>query len=373
MTKPLPPRAKLLMRFFEALNQTRARYCVMNNYEDLPLVIPSDVDIAVDPAFFAGLDQMISAFSAQEQVPVVQKIWHGNRKCAYILGTEKPRAFLQLDFFVEFSIKGCPNLIASHDLLDGRRAFGRFFIPRPDVERVFTVMRRLFKDDWAERHTARVQELTARISGAAWLPARYAWLQQSIDLANAGDVATLSRQRAEGWVRLKQSAGAGLSSLGWLRNLVWQSRRGVARLRDETGNLSLVLGTIEGEADALAALETVFHRRLTIDENWLEKQGGGLKLAARIKLLKQRKGLVLVRLGENTPRARKLAAKLGRFGLVDQAIMGKDAVDAPKLRTSVVVVADGADMIEAILASQIAKTRIALARRGTQTSGRSHG
>jgi len=373
MNEPLSPRARLLMRFFDTLNKTPARYCVMNNYEDLPQIIPSDVDIAVDPVFFAGLDQMISAFAAQERVAVVQKIWHGNRKCAYILATEKPRGFLQLDFFVEFSIKGCPNLIASHDLLDGRRAYGRFFIPRPDVERVFTIMRRLFKDDWAERHTARVQALTARIDGRAWLPARYAWLQQTIDLAIAGDVARLSRQRAEGWARLKKSAGAGLSARARLRNMLWQSRRGVARLRDETGNLSLVFGAVEGEAEALAALEMAFHRRLIIDETWLERQGGGLKLAARIKLLKQRKGLVLLRLGANTPRARRLAALLGRLGLVDQVLCAEKPTTAHGCNSPVVKVASGPGMIEAILATQIAKTKIALSRRGTQTSGRKNG
>ena len=375
MTEPLPPRAALLMCFFEVLNQTDACYCVMNNYEDLPRIIPSDVDIAINPAFFAKLDQFIAAFAAKNAVSVVQKIWHGNRKCAYILatGTPRNRAFLQLDFFVEFSIKTCPNLIVSADLLAECRPYGLFFIPRPDVERVFTVMRRLFKDDWSARQVARVQELSRRIIGEPWLPKRFGWLQQSLDQANAGDVTGLAAKRAADWARLKKSATSGLSLGAKLRNLAWQSRRGLARLRDETGNLSIVIGTIEGEAEALGALEMVFHRRLIIDETWLEKHRGNLRLVARIKLLKQRKGLLLVRLGEKTPKTERLMARLHRLGMVDQVLLGAAASTAQKAKWAAVRAPDGPAMIEAILATQIAKTKTALSRRGTQTSRRENG
>ena len=356
-----------------------ARYCVMNNYEDLPQVIPSEVDIAIDPVFFAGLDGMISAFAAHEGVQVVQKIWHGTRKCAYILATDAPRAFLQLDFFVEFSIKHCPNLISNDDLLNDRQPYRNFYIPRPDVERLFTVMRRLFKDDWEVRHCDRVCELGGRISGEAWLPARFAWLQNSFDLAVAGDVETLASQRAAHWAKLKQTAKNGLSPLAKWRNLGWQSRRGVARLGDETGNLSLVFGEIAGEADAVSALGMAFHRQLTIDEAWLEKRGKGgfpggmLALIARLKLLKQRKGLVLVRVGPRTPRARKLAAQLRRFGLIDQILLAEGEEEARAWGAPLVEVKDGSELIEAILATQTAKTKIALARKWTQTSRRADG
>ncbi len=333
-------------------------------------------------AIFTALDRHARDFARRENADVVQKIWHGNRKCAYVLavGEARAREFIQLDFFVEFSMSYCPNLITHCDLVTDRQPLRNFYTPRSEVELLFTVMRRLFKDDWADRHCGRVAELRARITGDAWLPTRYSWLRETVDLACAGDVKTLARQRGASWRRLKRVAWQGLSPVAALGHLVWQSRRGATRLRDETGNLSLVLGTVgRGEDDSLDALNIVFHRYLTVDEAWLEKHGTGrspasaLKLAAHIKLLKQRKGLVFVHLGADTPRARRLASLLDRLGMVDQVLAADGTAGASRYAAPVVEVRDSRDVIAAIVATQTAKTEAAMARSGTQTSGRADG
>ncbi len=38
---------KILNDFFELLNKNMINYCVMNNYIDMPEIIPSDVDFAI--------------------------------------------------------------------------------------------------------------------------------------------------------------------------------------------------------------------------------------------------------------------------------------------------------------------------------------
>ena len=74
-----------LIKFFDFLNEEHVRYCVMNNYQGYPEVIPSDIDFAIDKATFLKLDYLIKEFSKREGLPVIQRIWHGYQKCAYIL------------------------------------------------------------------------------------------------------------------------------------------------------------------------------------------------------------------------------------------------------------------------------------------------
>ena len=130
---PLSPRSQLLVAFFAWLGRADTVYVVMNNYEDLPRVIPSDVDFSIEPGYFAGLDRHMTDFARAHGAEVVQKLWHGNQKCAYILATGPgtDREFIQLDFFTAFSTKGCPNLISHAELVCGRRFLRRLLRAAP--------------------------------------------------------------------------------------------------------------------------------------------------------------------------------------------------------------------------------------------------
>lgn len=84
----------VLNNFFEILNSIDANYCVMNNYENMPEIIPSDVDFAIDSNIFKILDSLIIKLANENNVSITQKIWHGYNKCAYILSPLNIELFL---------------------------------------------------------------------------------------------------------------------------------------------------------------------------------------------------------------------------------------------------------------------------------------
>lgn len=366
MAVSLPSRARLVSDFFDLMNRQAVPWVVMNNYEDLPWQIPSDIDLSVPPALFHRLDGFVADFAAGAQAIIVQKLWHGNMKCAYILATGPAgaREFVQLDFFTAFSIKGCPALIAHETLVDGRRALRNFHVPRPETELIFTAMRRLFKNDWSPRHAARIAELHARAGGFDGLPPRYGWLRPTLEAAIAGDVQTAARRRSADWARLRATARQGLGWRARLANAALQTRRIATRLRDETGQLViLALPRATLGAAALDRLDLVFHRRLGPDGT------EGRALPARLALLKRRKALILVAAAADQPRGQALARRLARLGLADQRLCapGSPPDDLPGVPTR--IAGSEAEVIEAIVTRQAAKTAAAMARGGTQTSG----
>ena len=153
--------SKILDALFDTLNDIGAHYCVMNNYRDLPDFIPSDVDISIDKDTFGVLDSLVVDLAERFDVGVAQKIWHGYRKCAYILSPTRidMRFYLQLDFFVDFSGRGYPNLLPWADMQKGKRAFKNFYIPAPEVEAPFILQRRIFKGDIKPAHVKTLSEL----------------------------------------------------------------------------------------------------------------------------------------------------------------------------------------------------------------------
>lgn len=145
---------KILNDFFELLNKNMINYCVMNNYIDMPEIIPSDVDFAISFEDYQKLDNLINYLATKHNVVITQKIWHGYNKCAYILSPLNIDNYfwLQLDMFVDFSGKGFPNLLPVKDMLNSKISYKNFFIPKPEIEVPFVFQRRIFKGDLELRH-----------------------------------------------------------------------------------------------------------------------------------------------------------------------------------------------------------------------------
>ncbi|MFD1195240.1 hypothetical protein ACFQ3C_11210 [Seohaeicola saemankumensis] len=362
----LGSRSQLVSAFFDHMNAQGVAWVVMNNYEDLPQIIPSDIDFSIPPDLFKRLDSFVVDFAGQTGAHIVQKLWHGNMKCAYILATgpEGAREFVQLDFFTAFSTKGCPALIPHEELVAGRQVLRNFFVPRPEVELIFTAMRRLFKDDWSERHCSRIAELCGRITATDWLPAHYGWMRTTLEAAARGEVDIVATRRAQDWAQLRATASGNLSLPERIANLSLQIRRIAVRLRDETGQLVVLAAPRESIGTAaLETLELVFHRRLFLESSTLAA------LPVKLALLKRRKGLIIILAGAHHPKGRVLAKWLGRLGLVDQVLCRDGDSAQPDLGIPSTCFADDAGAIEAIVRVQAAKTARAIARSGTQTSG----
>lgn len=364
--RKLTPRSRLVSDFFDHMNSQDAAWVVMNNYEDLPQIIPSDIDFSIPPELFRRLDSFMQDFAQTTGAQIVQKLWHGNMKCAYILatGSYEAREFVQLDFFTTFSTKGCPSLIPHEDLAADRRRLRNFYVPRPEVELLFTAMRRLFKNDWSKRHCARIGELNDRIVGTTgWLPKRYGWLQPTLEAAIRGDLKTVEERREQDWAWLRRTAIANLSLLDRVANLLTQARRITLRLRDETGQMVALTAPREGiGTTALERLELVFHRHLFLDGR--DQVTSYVKLA----LLKRRKGLIVILTGPDHTEGWALAKRLRRMRLLDQVLYSSDETSPPDLGISASAFEDEAGAIDAIMRIQAAKTTRAIARGGTQTS-----
>lgn len=151
----------LLTEFFDKMNFGGIKYCVMNNYEDMPEVIPTDVDIAIESQAFQRMDVFLEEFCNNNGVEIIQKIWHGYYKCAYILSPLKIDGYfrLQLDFFTDFGTKNFFKLIPNKIILKRKNKFKNFYIPDPEVELLFLFMRRVIKNDLRESHINKLRFL----------------------------------------------------------------------------------------------------------------------------------------------------------------------------------------------------------------------
>lgn len=144
----------ILNDFFDILNNQNIDYCVMNNYGDMPEVIPSDVDFAIEEKAFNQLDFLVLTLANKHNVSVTQKIWHGHNKCAYILSPLDTEEYfwLQLDFFVDFCAKNYPNLIPVNKMLENKVSFKNFYVPKSVIEVPFIIQRRIIKGDLNIKH-----------------------------------------------------------------------------------------------------------------------------------------------------------------------------------------------------------------------------
>jgi hypothetical protein len=364
----LSPRSQLVSDFFDHMKAQDVPWVVMNNYDGLPEIIPSDIDLSIPPKLFYRLDAFICDFAESVGARLVQKLWHGNMKCAYILATgpQGAREFVQLDFFTAFSTKGAPALISHDDLVAGRRALKNFHVPRPEIELVFTAMRRLFKNDWSARHCTRVAELADQISDADWLPNSYQWMRPTLEAARQGDLASVSARRETNWAQLRKTGRMNLSFGRRLANAALQAKRLAMRLRDETGQLVILASPQSSlSVEALDTLELVFHRRVFIDAP------GGIGLFCKMALLKRRKGLIFVLAGSENPNGNSVAKRAAKLGLADQILHSKGMLDTDLKGLGVLEshFTSDATAIETIMTIQAAKTARAVARGGTQTSG----
>lgn len=152
---------KILTQTFNTLDKEVKKYVVMNKYDVLPYELPSDIDICVSQEDFFRLDEIVKKVAECTNTVVIQKIWHNYRKCAYILSPLKiENSFrLQLDFFSDFSVESTPMLISYNEMLSNTRSVGRFTVPAYEVEYVFLLLRRIYKNDFNLEHVKIIKDI----------------------------------------------------------------------------------------------------------------------------------------------------------------------------------------------------------------------
>lgn len=217
------------------------RYVVMNKYDEVPYKLPSDLDMSVTPRDFARLDTLMTHVSQRSGLLLVQKIWHGYQKCAYVFTPAAPtgRFRLQLDFFTDFSVKHTPRLIAWQEIQRSTRRYGRFTVPDYPVEYTFLLMRRVFKDDFDKEHVeavrlpfaqdeARCRDRVARVFSASLCERLNA-------LVAAGDDEALRSLRPELWQELRRYSKRQSSVAFSVKFRLYELRRFCFRVRYPVG------------------------------------------------------------------------------------------------------------------------------------------
>ena len=144
----------LLERVFQIINESGLDYCVQNKYEMMPEEIPSDIDMMyrnADEKFFDGL--MAKIANATEMI-ISQKIVHDYLQYTYIFTPASPKEEfrLQLDFYRALSFHKYRNVMPGEQMLNTKVRYKCFFIPAPEIEVVYQIMRRVIKEDMTTEH-----------------------------------------------------------------------------------------------------------------------------------------------------------------------------------------------------------------------------
>ena len=140
----------VLEKVFEAINKFGLDYCVQNNYQSMPQVIPSDIDLFYRNASEQDLDLIVSNIAKECDFKIIQKTTMGYFGFVYMLNKTNPEdGFqLQLDFQKEFSPPRFPNVYNGEDFLNNKKKFKLFYIPQAWDEIKFTLIRRIIKNDF---------------------------------------------------------------------------------------------------------------------------------------------------------------------------------------------------------------------------------
>lgn len=216
-------------------------YIVMNKYDEVPFQLPSDLDMSITPRDFLRLDKIIAKVAKGINLVIVQKIWHGYQKCAYLLSPLEPqgRFRLQLDFFTDFSVKATPLLISYNDMQIETRTYGRFTVPSYRMEYVFLLMRRIFKNDFDKAHLVPIQSaMNGDKSGAKDYLANYfdkVTANKINSLVESGNVVALQEMRNELWRELQKLSKKRSRGIYKFKFKMMEIRRKIYRIQYPVG------------------------------------------------------------------------------------------------------------------------------------------
>ncbi|MBW1975517.1 MAG: thymidylate kinase-like protein [Deltaproteobacteria bacterium] len=132
----------LLTAALDALESAGVRTCILHGYEGYPDRIPSDVDFVVLPQ---DLSKLPSIFCRLPGL-LVQCLQHEATAYYYVLSTisNGELQFLHLDVSGDYRRNG-RVFLSAEEILTSRRQFKKFWIPAPDVEFTYYLIKRIAK------------------------------------------------------------------------------------------------------------------------------------------------------------------------------------------------------------------------------------
>lgn len=147
-----------LYAIIERLNACKLDYCIQNGYRDMPESYPTDIDIFYRNASEKELDEIVKVAAYDAGLKIIQKVAMGYYHFVYWLTPELPDPGfqLELDFQSELSRKSMPHYYIPTKLLDRKIEYKNFYIPYPTDEIIYTVLRRVVKNNFTSSHLATI-------------------------------------------------------------------------------------------------------------------------------------------------------------------------------------------------------------------------
>lgn len=150
--------ARALFGFFD---QNQIAYCVVGDTRTFLETIPSDIDIVVHPDLFDELPRILSRFSCEYDVRLVQLIQHEQTAIYFVLAwtdeSGRPQ-FLAPDICTDY-FRGGRRLLTAEEILarrvlvvDEKGVSRGFYAPPPDVQFIYYLLKKIDKGDLSEVH-----------------------------------------------------------------------------------------------------------------------------------------------------------------------------------------------------------------------------
>lgn len=154
-------RKQMFLEFCDLLESRSIRYVILSGYQGYPDQIDSDVDFMVSEADFLKLPKLFSEANCIQGAQLVQMLQHEISACYYVLTKQLGvhLAFLHPDAAASYRRRGRLWLRSEFVLASRRKSANGFWIPSPEVEFEYYLVKRIDKELVEEKHLKTLQHL----------------------------------------------------------------------------------------------------------------------------------------------------------------------------------------------------------------------
>lgn len=140
---------------FESFNSNNIDYAIIHSYQYLPDRFDSDIDTAINVPNIKDAIKLLDDTLVGTGWRVIQFWRHENYAADCVISNDDE--FLQVDFCTHYERNG-RVVISVQELLDGKRMYKNFYIPKPQTEFTYVlvkkILKKVFSDGSKQRLTA---------------------------------------------------------------------------------------------------------------------------------------------------------------------------------------------------------------------------
>lgn len=140
---------------FESFNSNNIDYVIIHSYQYLPDRFDSDIDTAINVPNIKDAIKLLDDTLVGTGWRVIQFWRHENYAADCVISNDDE--FLQVDFCTHYERNG-RVVIPVQELLDGKRVYKNFYIPKPQTEFTYVlvkkILKKVFSDGSKQRLTA---------------------------------------------------------------------------------------------------------------------------------------------------------------------------------------------------------------------------